>query len=332
MSRLLKLLLVVLALFAVVIVGGGLYVSHEFSSGSPGANISVTVPEGASTSKIGALLDANHVIRSSQFFRIYVKLRGLGPFQAGEYTFRRNQSISSAASVLKKGPSSKFLRLTIPEGFTLKEIADRVGQLPGRSAATFLQVAQSGAVHSRFQPAGSTNLEGLLFPDTYFIDPKDTEETILRRMVETFDNNAGAAGVQTYDQIIIASLVESEGKVDADRPKIAQVIYNRLQKGMPLQIDATIIYARGGVHRENGQVLNKDLQVDSPYNTYKNKGLPPTPIASAGRASLSAALAPTPGPWLFYVKFQADGTHAFAVTGDEQNRNIADARRRGVIP
>lgn len=332
MSRLLKLLLTVLAVFALVIVGGGFYVAHQFSSGSPGQQISLAIPEGSSTNSIGSLLHSKHVIRSSEFFRIYVKLRGLGPFQAGEYTFRENQSISSAAATLKKGPSAKFTRLTIPEGFTLKEIADRVGQLPGRSSATFMQIAQSGVVHSQFQPAGSTNLEGLLFPDTYFIDPQDNEEKILRRMVETFDKNASALGVQTYNQVIIASLVESEGKVDADRPKIAQVIYNRLEKGMPLQIDATVIYARGGVHRENGQVLNKDLQVDSPYNTYKNKGLPPTPIASAGRASLTAALSPTPGPWLFYVKFQTDGSHAFAVTGDEQNRNIADARRRGVIP
>ena len=332
MSRLLKVLLALLAVLAVLVIGGGLYVNSQFSSGHPGENIGIAVPEGTSTSKVATILESKHVIKSARFFRIYMKLRGGGGFQAGEYTFRLHESISSAAATLKKGPSAKFVRLTIPEGFTLKEIADRVGQLPGKSTATFLQVAQSGVVHSQFQPAGSTNLEGLLFPDTYFIDPNDTEQSILQRMVDTFDKNAAAVGVKTYDQVIVASLVESEGKVDVDRPKIAQVIYNRLAKGMPLQIDATIIYARGGVHRENGQVLNKDLQVDSPYNTYKNKGLPPTPIASPGRASLTAALSPTPGPWLYYVKFQTDGTHAFAVTGEEQNRNIADARRRGVNP
>jgi UPF0755 protein len=109
------------------------------------------------------------------------------------------------------------------------------------------------------------------------------------------------------------------------------VIYNRLAANMPLQIDATVIYARGG-RRPNGQVLFKDLEIDSPYNTYKVKGLPPTPIASMGRASLRAALAPVAGPWLYYVKFQADGTHKFAVTGEEHNRNVADARRRGINP
>jgi peptidoglycan lytic transglycosylase G len=340
-SRMLKMLLAVLGVFALLGIGGGAWVAHEISAGHPTGQVNVTVPVGASTQQIAAILDSNHVIKSARFFRIYVRLRGKGPFDAGDYTFQRNQSYSSAVKVLAKGPSVTFKRLTIPEGFTLKEIADRVGQLPGRSAAAFLQAAQSGAVRSAYQPAGSTNLEGLLFPDTYFIEPKDDETAILRRMVEQFDKNADAlgfarastsVGVSPYEAIVVASLVESESKVDVDRPKIAQVIYNRLNKQMPLQIDATIIYARGGVHRENGQVLNRDLQVDSPYNTYKNKGLPPTPIAAAGKASLRAALAPEAGPWIFYVKFETDGTHKFAVTGEEQNRNIADARRRGVIP
>jgi UPF0755 protein len=240
--------------------------------------------------------------------------------------------MGKVVGILKKGPSLKFSRLTIPEGFTLKEIADKVGQLPGHSSAAFLQLAQSGAVHSSVQPVGSTNLEGLLFPDTYFIDPRDDDTAILKRMVGQFDKKAAAAGVATYQQVIVASLVESEGKVAADRPKIAQVIYNRLAQGIKLQIDATVIYARGGVHRENGQVLFSDLEVNSPYNTYKVSGLPPTPIAAAGSAALRAAVAPAPGPWLYYVKFQTDGTHAFATTLAEQNRNVADARRRGVIP
>jgi peptidoglycan lytic transglycosylase G len=339
-SRLLKVLLTLVVLGAVALIGGGLWVNSQINPGGGGQEVIVTVPPGASTSRIASILDQRKVIKNSSLFKLYVRFRGKGPFEAGDYTLRQHESFSDIVATLGKGPKVSFKRLTIPEGFTLQQIADKVGQLPGRSATAFLAAATSGAVHSKYQPAGSTNLEGLLFPDTYFIDPKDDETAILRRMVTEFDqvaaeagyDNAAPSGVTAYQAIITASLVESESKIDADRPKIAQVIYNRLQKGIPLQIDATVIYARGGAHRENGQVLNSDLQVDSPYNTYKVKGLPPTPIAAAGRASLRAALATEAGPWLYYVKFEADGTHKFATTLDEQNRNAADARRRGVIP
>ncbi|HZN15575.1 MAG TPA: endolytic transglycosylase MltG [Acidimicrobiales bacterium] len=340
MRPLFKLLLAVGALVAVIGVGGTVLVAREVTAGSPGAEVNLTIPAGASTQQIAAILDAKHIIRSARFFRFYVRVKGSGPFEAGDYTFRLNQSYGDAVGVLRKGPGISFNRLTIPEALTLKDIADRVGQLPGRSAAKFLEVAASGVVHSVYQPPGSTNLEGLLFPDTYFVDPKDDETAILRRMVAEFDkvagelglgNAPGPSGLSAYQTAVVASLVESESKVDADRPKIAQVIYNRLDKGMRLQIDATVIYARGG-RRPNGQVLFRDLEVDSPYNTYKFTGLPPTPIAAIGRASLRAALAPERGPWLYYVKFQADGTHKFATTLDEHNRNVADARRRGVNP
>ena len=205
----------------------------------------------------------------------------------------------------------------------------------------FLGVAKSGRVRSEFQPDGINNLEGLLFPDTYFVDRTDTEEAILRRMVATFDqvateeglaDSAAKVGRSPYETLIIASLVESEGKVAVDRPKIARVIYNRLKVPMPLQIDATVIYARGGVRRPGGQVLFSDLEVDSPYNTYKIKGLPPTPISASGRTAISAALGPVSGPWLYYVKFQSDGTHKFSTTLAEHNAAANDARRRGVNP
>src|SRR5262249_55566384 len=152
-------------------------------------------------------------------------------------------------------------------------------------------------------------------PDTYFISPKEDETAILRRMVAEFDAklaaldiDAGAAAgnITPYEAITVASLVQTETKVPTDGPKIARVIYNRLNAHMPLQIDATVIYATG-IHRANGQVLNSDLKSDSPYNTYKVQGLPPTPIASAGESSLAAALKPDQGPWLYYVKFEADG-------------------------
>jgi UPF0755 protein len=335
-----KVVLAALGVFAIFGIGGSAWFFHQTTTGSHGPEVTVTVPEGASTQQIVATLDAKRVIKNSRLFRVYLRFKGAGPFEAGDYTFPANLSFGRVVSILGKGPTISFNRLTIPEALTLKDIADRVGRLPGRSAAKFLEVAQSGTVRSTYQPPDSTNLEGLIFPDTYFVDPKDDETAILRRMVAEFDKVAGELGLDRaqssvslppYQAAVVASLIESESKVGVDRPKIAQVIYNRLARGMKLQIDATVIYARGG-RRPSGQVLFKDLEIDSPYNTYKFTGLPPTPIAAVGKASLRAALAPESGPWLYYVKFQSDGTHKFATTLDEHNRNVADARRRGVNP
>ena len=329
------------ALIAVLFLAGlaAFWVQRQIDPPGPtGEEISVTIPKGSSTARIAAILDQKGVIKSATAFRYYLRATNAKPFEAGDYTLRKNQPFGDVVSTLRKGGEVAFDRITIPEGKTLKEIAALVGKLPGRSAQRFLDIAASGQVRSAYSPPGSNNLEGLLFPDTYFVEAKDDERRILERMVAAFDEQARAAGIdnvkgiEPYKALIVASLVETEGKVDADRPKIARVIYNRLNKNMLLQIDATVIYARGGQRRADGRVLFSDLEVDSPYNTYKVKGLPPTPIAAPGVAALRAAVNPEPGPWLFYVKFQHDGTHAFAVTNAEHNRNIADAKRRGVNP
>jgi UPF0755 protein len=198
-------------------------------------------------------------------------------------------------------------------------------------------VAQSGTVRSRYEPAGSNNLEGLLLPETYFLSPGDDETAILRKMVDLFDqtadrvnlvNAAAKLKVTPYQVVIVASMVEREAKVPEDRGPIAQVIYNRLNAGMRLQIDATVEYALG---EHKTSLLYSDLDVDSPYNTYKVDGLPPGPIASPGQASLEAAAQPTTGPWLYYVLSDSNGKHAFATTLDEFNRLVAEAKQKGII-
>jgi UPF0755 protein len=329
----------VLALLVVVGLGAGVWVLRQINpAGGPGAKVTVDVTPGTSVAAVASELDDKGVITSARVFRVYLKLRGgAGAIQAGEYELRTNLSMSEARAALKRGPSILFQKLTIPEGLTLDQIADRVGALPGRSREKFLAAARSGAVRSQWQPPGSTNLEGLLFPDTYLVTDKEDEAGIVRRLVGRFEevaNQVGLAagakptGLSPYQLVVAASLVESEAKVKDDRPLIASVIQNRLQKGMRLQIDATVLYALG---EHKTRVLNKDLEIDSPYNTYKVDGLPPTPISAAGRASLEAMLHPAATTYIYYVLSDKNGKHAFATTSSEFEALKAEARRKGLL-
>jgi UPF0755 protein len=336
-----------IGLVAVVIVlgligFGVLYLGYQRSvdpAGPPGAAVNVTIPLGSSSQQIGAVLASKHVIGSARVFRIYTKLNGGGPFLAGEYAMQRNMSIPEAIAKLKKGPAHKFERLTVPEGLVLGQIAEKVGGLEGRSAAAFLAATKAGSIRSKYQPAEVSTLEGLLLPETYNVEPKDDEARILQRMVQALDQTAQGAGyddaqakvgVTPYQAIVVASLIERETRFDDERAKVAEVIYNRLQRKMPLGIDASVIYALGKSAERNVRVLDKDLQINSPYNTYKVQGLPPTPIAAPGRASLEAALHPESGPFLYYVVTHPDGHHSFATTLAEHNANIAKAKAAGL--
>jgi UPF0755 protein len=333
----------VVAVLLVLAVAAGLWVRGKIDpSGAPGEEVAVSIPEGTSTSGIAELLADEGVVSDASVFKYYVRFSGGGAFQAGDYTLRRNSAMGEVVAALGQGPEIVFERLTVPEGLTLEEIAERVEQIERFSAERFLEVVESGSVRSRFQPDDVDHLEGLLFPDTYQVDPREDEAALLSRMVEQFDAVAtelgydGAegetpTGLSPYEAIVVASLVESEARVPEDRAKISRVIHNRLEQGMLLQIDATVIYARGE-RREGGRVLFDDLEVDSPYNTYRNPGLPPTPIAVPGRAALEAALNPEEGDWLYYVKYEEDGTHAFSTTNEEHNRRIAEAKAKGVNP
>jgi UPF0755 protein len=327
-----------LAVLLVVGLGAGLWLLRQVDpGGGPGEKVAVDIVPGTSVAAVSEKLEDEGVITSAQIFRMYLKVKGgAGTIQAGEYELRRNLSMGEARAALRRGPSIRFERLTIPEGFTLEKIADKVGELPGRSRDKFLAAARSGAIRSKWQPPGQNNLEGLLFPDTYLVTDKEDEAAILRRLVTRFEQVTdevglgGAApptGLSPYQLIVAASLVESEAKVDEDRPLIASVISNRLQKGMKLQIDATVLYAIG--HKD--KVLYSDLEVDSPYNTYKIDGLPPTPISASGKGSLAAMLHPADTTFLFYVLSDKNGKHAFATTASEFEALKAEARRKGLI-
>jgi UPF0755 protein len=321
---------------AVLLLGAavGVWAKGQISPGRPGPPVEVTVPKGATTSRIAAILDSQGVITNAGLFKLYVKWKGKGPFQAGSYQLRKHDSFDSVIATLGQGAKAEFDRITIPEGLTLVQIAERVGRLPGRSAERFLQLARSGEVTSPYQPPGSTNLEGLLFPSTYELKPTDDERAILTRMVNVFaatgaqvglDDAQAKVGLTPYQVVIIASMIEREARIPEERGMVARVVYNRLQKGIKLGIDATIRY---GVDRPTQPLRKSDLAKDTPYNTRLHAGLIPTPIAAPGEATLNAALNPTPGPWLFYVLADQAGHHTFATTDAEFQRAVQVCRQQ----
>jgi UPF0755 protein len=314
-------ILLALAITLLVLAGSGvMWVQRQVNpSGASGPAVQITVEQGMSTADVGQLLEREGVITNASIFRYYARLTGLGSIEAGKYTFDKNSAFGDVAKVLEGGAAkAEEERFTVPEGLTLGEVAKIIGAMPGRSAEKFLEVAKSGTIRSQYQPAGNNNLEGLILPETYFIEKGADEAAILRKMVDSFDqlstqiNLPGAAaklGLTPYQAVIVASLVEREARVDEDRGKVARVIYNRLAAPMPLQIDATVLYALGLPAQES--VSFKDREVNSPYNTYKIAGLPPGPIASPGRKSLEATANPTAGNWLYYVLADPTGRHLF---------------------
>jgi UPF0755 protein len=337
--RWLVIALSVLVALALVLTVGGLWVKSRLDPpGPPGEEVILEIPKGASTKRIAELLDEEGVIRDQRVFDIYSRVVGAGPFQAGRYTFRLNSSVSEAIDVLDDGPRVAVARLTIPEGYTVEQVAARVGRIPGRSEDKFLELANSGKIRSRFQPNEVTSLEGFLYPDTYAVNPDtDDEERILRRMVDRFDSIAVELGLENsettlgrrpYDVVIVASMIEREARVADERPKVARVIYNRLEQSIALGIDATTRYE---LRKPTGPLLRSELQRDTPYNTRTRRGLTPTPIANPGRAALEAALSPEPGPWIYYVIADEEGRHTFVVTDREFQRAKAEAQRKGLI-
>jgi UPF0755 protein len=323
--------LLVVGAVALVVVLGAAWFAHQlfmpFSAG--GEPVTVEVKEGWGAQQTGAALDAQGVIGSELAFRVWARVSGAS-FQAGSYTFDENMGVVDALDVLEAGPDGAAagqLRLLLPPGLTLGKIADRVGQLPGHDRDTFLQVASSGVVRSKYQPEGVTSLEGLTWPDTYFVSDTQTDQQILEMIVGEFDERADAlrlavptaSGLTPYEAIVSASLIQGEAG-RPDQPTVSGVIGNRLRRGMPLQIDATLCYAKGGCPPVPS---NADKQIDSPYNTYRVNGLPPTPILTVTESALRAALAPASHAYLYYVTGD-DGVTRFAETFEGHEENIRE--------
>jgi UPF0755 protein len=274
-------------------------------------------------------------------------MSGGGPYQTGCHDLHEGLGVRGAASLLGEQGGDLIkgkcvfptdepdLELFLRPALTTTQIAGQVAeQLPGHDGAEFLAVVNSGTIRSKYQPAEITSLEGFLFPDTYLIGANWTDEQIVQRLVDRFDEIgdaiglANAQGLTPYQAIVAASLIQTEAKVVDDAPLISAVIRNRIAQGMQLQIDSTLCYAKGGCPPVP---TDADKAIDSPYNTYLIPGLPPTPISTVTEASLRAALAPANVPYLFYVISDEEGHHAFATTLEEHNRNVEAARAKGLL-
>jgi UPF0755 protein len=291
---------------------------------APGRPVTVTVLSGEGTREVAQSLERLSVVDSAARFRRVAEERGLdSSLRPGTYQLTTGMTAEQVLEILVKGPVTNGL--TIPEGFTLRQIGERLAAVGKFDRAEVDKALRDPKAISPYRPRGKP-LEGLLFPLTYRIEKDDTPATVVQAMLDQLHlvlskhDLAGArpAGLRLspYQLITVASLIESEAKVPADRPKIAAVIYNRLKRDIPLQIDPTVQYAWTLRGRPKARLSLSDLKIGSPYNTYQVRGLPPTPINSPGEDSIRAALQPAAGNWLYYVVIARDGHHAF--TADYQ--------------
>ena len=298
--------------------------------GEPGIEVTIEIPQGATSDDIARILADNDVVANATVFRYYLRFKSTSDFQAGIYTFQVNSSVWDVKDNLLAGPleipDDRFF-VTIPEGLTLIEMQETLlNQLPDFNPEELKQAIQSSETPLSLGFSLRFIKEGIFFPDTYDIDEISlaNEESLLNRMIAQFDVVADESGlsspppdlgVSPYEVLIIASLIEEEAALEEERGKIARVIYNRLANSIPLGIDATIVYALGG----DRELTLSDLAVDSPYNTRLVQGLPPTPISAPGRASINAALNPAAGNWFYYVRTDESGigSHTFVETQEE---------------
>jgi UPF0755 protein len=288
----------------------------------------VEIPQGSGSAGIARRLADGGVVKDVNSFRLALWLSGSARrLQAGEYRFDRPMSARQVAEKIARG--EVYVRpITFPEGLTIKQMAALYESKGFGEASAFVAAAKNAELVSEIDPAAK-DLEGYLFPDTYALPRRATADQLVGRMVASFlkalspETIAMAAGrgLNVRELVTLASIVEKETGNTSERPLVAAVYSNRLKIGMGLQCDPTVIYALERAGKYDGDLSREDLQFDSPYNTYRYAGLPPGPIASPGRASLDAAANPPDAPYLYFVS-KNDGSHAFAATLDEHNRNV----------
>jgi len=352
----------VLAAIAILLVAGlliggavGMWTIRQVNPpGDAGDPVTFTVVDTDDLVSITNRLYEQGFITHTGVFEWYVKRQGGFEPVPGYYSIRPMDTMGNILSVLRTPPAQTYTRVTFPEGFTIRQIGRRLSETVTRlNEQTFVSAATDGSIASAYSPPGQPSLEGLLFPDTYQVAGNETEADVIERLVELMERVGRQEGVDEaptrllrtpYEVLTIASMIEREAAVDEDRAKIARVIYNRLSRGMALQIDATLFYGQ-----DADRPFDELVAIDSPYNTYLYPNLPPTPIANPGRASIRAAMNPAPNPlpndpicrdlppgepceYIYYVLADEAGGHAFAATLAQHEANIAAARAAGILP
>lgn len=301
----------------------------------------IEIPKGTSPSAIVSKLVAEGVIKHEWPLKFYLKGTGKGStLKAGEYDFPSPISPLGVLAKLQQG-ERRLNRLTIIEGWTRWDIARAMAQVPEfkiGSEAQALELMNNVSLISDLDPEAK-NLEGYLFPDTYEFSPETTAPELIEMMVKRFRNvwkpdwseRARSLNFTTRQIVTTASIIETEAKLDEERPIVASVIYNRLQKDIPLAVDSSVIYASKleGKWRYDGKVYLSDIQRRSPYNTRLYAGLPPGPVASPGESSLKAALNPVTSDYLYYVRNpdRNDGAHNFYSNGAEFETGVQALRK-----
>ena len=326
----------VVALIVMIFIFVGVFFSFRSSSNvAVDKNkevIYVRVVPGMGSDAIGKMLVEKGVVSSTTKFWLASKLNGAdAKFRAGTFAMNKNMSTGDAISILMNGKSAS-LWVTIPEGYNVKEIANRLDEKGICDKDEFLQLAKNYAPYDYMEKHSETSyrVEGFLFPDTYEFSSDATAEDIMRRMIDEFDNKltpemrskAAAKNISVYDLVTMASLIEKEALYETDLPLISQIFWKRVAISMPLQSCATIQYILG-TPKEDLSV--EDTKLASPYNTYQNYGLPPGPIANPGLRSLKAALEPADTDYLYFVADRNGNTY-FTNTYDEHMTKVAQVR------
>ena len=309
----------------------GYFALHRLNEpfrGYEGSEQFVDIPAGSSTRAIGDTLIAKGIIRDEMTYRLALWASGEARrLQAGEYRFDRPMMARDVLGKIARG-EVYTVAITFPEGLTIADMSKIFEAHGFGPAATFVTASKNAAAARPFDP-NAHDLEGYVFPDTYNVPRRTDATALVHLMIERFEKvltpemrqAAADRGLTIRQLVTLASIVEKETAQASERPEVAAVYANRLRIGMPLQCDPTVIYALERVGKFDGNLRRDDLMFDSPYNTYRYPGLPPGPIAAPGKASLEAAAHPADTPFLYFVS-RNDGSHAFARTLEEHNRNV----------
>lgn len=316
-----KILIAVICVAVIIVAGAVFYITGlgKALDSNDTQTVSVIISSGSSTGQIGQILEEEGIISSADKFKIWSRIKGYdSQYKAGTYTLSPSMDFQEIADIIVSGKVTT-VNFTIPEGYTIYQTASAIAAKGLGDYDTLVSLIEAGDFEYDFLKDAQNNknkLEGYLFPNTYTVDEGMNEEQIIKVMLDQFEKQPykvyaeSGSSYSLNDIITVASIIERECKVDEERPLVASVIYNRLAKGMPLQMCSTVQYVLG---KQKEVLTYADTRIESPYNTYTNTGLPPGPICSPGLAAIKAALNPADTDYLYFVLSEKlDGTSNFS--------------------